>query len=123
MQQNKTASKQTSKRAQGNLAESEAAAYLKAQGLKLIETNYHSPFGEVDLIFKQKKTWVFVEVKKRSSKAYGGALASVTYAKQQKIIKTAQVFLQAHGGIENNSIRFDVFAFEGEEANWITGAF
>lgn len=109
----------------GFAAEEQARIFLKAQGLQWIESNYHSRWGEIDLIMRDKNCLVFVEVRVRSSKSFGGAAASVTYTKQQKLIKTAMIYLLSKKLDESQPIRFDVLGFEGEnrEIDWIKHAF
>ncbi|TLU66935.1 YraN family protein [Thalassotalea litorea] len=108
--------------------ECRARQYIKAQGLDFITANYHSKFGEIDLIFKDQDCWVFVEVKYRSQTNYGEAAEQVVKSKQQKIIRTAQVFLQKQGLNEyNTQCRFDVLSLTGLAINprisWLKHAF
>ena len=71
----------------GQKAEQIASAYLQAQGLTLITSNYRSPFGEIDLITRESETLVFIELRKNNF--YGGAEASITPLKQHKIVISA----------------------------------
>ncbi len=64
----------------GRHAESLAAAFLQQRGLKLVERNYRCRFGEIDLVAREGKTLVFVEVRMRTSARFGGAAASITAA-------------------------------------------
>lgn len=109
----------------GQKAEDLACEYLKKQGLRFITRNFRSRFGEIDLILRDKTVLVFVEVRSRSSMAFGGAIASVTLGKQQKIVKTAQFYLVKHGLQDKMPVRFDVVALEGKsgQINWIKQAF
>ena len=75
----------------GTAAEQRALDYLLAQGLKLVVRNWHCRFGEIDLILKDHKTLVFVEVRSRSQARFGGAARSIAIGKQQKLIRTAQM--------------------------------
>lgn len=104
-------------------AEKIAATFLAEHGLKLVTQNYHCRFGEIDLVMRDGKTLVFVEVRMRSSAQFGGAAASVTRAKQNKIMLTAQHFLQQHG---ESACRFDVVLVHQrgqQEVEWIQNAF
>ena len=92
----------------GNQAEKQACQYLQANGLSLLETNFRSRCGEIDLIMQQGNTLVFVEVRYRKHSLYGGALESITTAKQNKIRRTAEIFLQLHP--QYTDCRFDVIA-------------
>ena len=91
---------------QGEDAEIACCRYLKSQGLKLIDKNFNSRFGEIDLIMLDKKMLVFVEVRFRKNDKFGGALESVTSSKQNKLRKTAEFYLQKNSQYEN--ARFDV---------------
>ncbi|MCB5190484.1 YraN family protein [Methylobacillus arboreus] len=107
----------------GDDAEAIAASYLETQGLTLINRNYRCRSGEIDLIMRQGDTIVFVEVRMRSHSAFGGAAASITASKQQKLIRTAEHFLQQHG---NTACRFDAILMTKLDTNqieWIKNAF
>lgn len=80
----------------GAQAEQQALAYLLEQGLTAVASNYRSRFGEIDLIVRDGKTLVFVEVRMRGSARFGGAAASITAAKRGKLIATAQQYLAQH---------------------------
>lgn len=115
----------TSKRAAGDLHESKAAEYLQNQGLKLLDSNHHSRFGEIDLIMMDQKTLVFIEVRYRRNKSFGGAAISVTPAKQRKIALTASQYLQSKGK-SDVPCRFDIVAVTGQQelhTQWIKNAF
>lgn len=109
----------------GQQAENQACDYLQKQGLHLLMRNYRTAFGEIDLIFKDKNMLVFVEVRARSSSAFGGAVASITRLKQQKILKTAQHYLLKNQLHDKMPIRFDVVGLDGRsgQINWIQHAF
>lgn len=77
----------------GQLGENIATEYLLKKGFRLIEKNYHSRFGEIDIIMCDDKYLLFVEVKLRKNSKYGTPAEYVTESKQQKIILTAQSFL------------------------------
>ncbi len=109
----------------GALSEQQACEYLISQGLQLVMSNYSCKMGEIDLIMRDKDCLVFVEVRQRASGAFGGALSSVTHRKQQKLIKTAQLYLMVNNWHNQYPIRFDVLSMEGVpiEINWIKNAF
>lgn len=108
----------------GAEAEGLAGRHLQHAGLQIVEQNFHSRFGEIDLICSDSKTVVFVEVRYRASHQFGGALASVTPAKQKKIIKTAEYFLQTNKQFKNHYLRFDVIGIDSDNnLEWIKGAF
>ncbi|TQV80202.1 YraN family protein [Exilibacterium tricleocarpae] len=96
----------------GDRAEQRAQAYLISQGLQPVTRNYRCKAGEIDLIMRDGEVLVFVEVRLRSASRFGAAAATVTAKKQQKIIRTAAFFLQAHRLTETTRCRFDVIAFD-----------
>lgn len=81
----------------GRSGETLAKGYLLDKGYQFIRQNYHSRFGEIDLIFYDKthKEYMFVEVKMRTNDEYGGALESVTPAKLKKVYYTGIDFLKS----------------------------
>lgn len=104
-------------------AEQIAATYLQQQGLTLISSNYHCRFGEIDLIMRDGKTLVFVEVRMHSNASFGGAGMSITLSKQQKLTRTAEHYLQQHGSA---ACRFDVVLMTKpsiENIEWLRNAF
>lgn len=107
----------------GKIAEELAAAYLQQQGLTLLASNYHCRFGEIDLIMRDGDEIVFVEVRLRSNTSFGGAGESITSAKRQKLIRTANHYLMQHS---ETPCRFDAvllnsLSFTGLQ--WIKNAF
>lgn len=110
---------------EGFAAEQQARTYLLAQGLQWIESNYRCRWGEIDLIMREASALIFVEVRARASLAFGGAAASVTYQKQQKLIKTALHYLSSKKLHDKQAVRFDVLALQGKEPEfeWIKNAF
>ena len=118
------------RKAIGKKAEEIAQYYLQAQGLSFIEKNFNCRRGEIDLIFKDKEIFVFVEVRYRKNHQYGYAFETVTKQKQQKIITAARHYLHQHKLTESVSSRFDVIGIEDENENgkqqkidWIKNAF
>tara|TARA_B110000444_G_C18829382_1_gene592263 strand:- start:1029 stop:1421 length:393 start_codon:yes stop_codon:yes gene_type:complete len=117
----------------GKAQESQAARYLRSQGLKLYCRNYRSRHGEIDLIMSDSNTLVFVEVRYRRSEKFGGAIESVTPIKQKKIRLTAAHYLQSHPRLQHSNCRFDVIGLTHESAlaantaelrfDWIKNAF
>jgi putative endonuclease len=107
-------------------AESQARAFLEARGLQCVASNwrahFHKQAGELDLVMRDGEVLVFVEVRKRASRNFGGAAASVTHAKQLKLIRAAQAYLARLRG-PMPPCRFDVVALEAEGINWIRNAF
>lgn len=109
----------------GQAAEHLACKFLQQQGLQLIEKNYHCRQGEIDLVMQHGNSLVFIEVRQRSDAHFGGALASVTTKKQEKLRLTALHYLQHRA--PNANARFDVVAIQGadtqQQIEWIRDAF
>lgn len=108
----------TSRQVAGSEAEDVALAHLQRNGLQLVERNFLCRGGELDLVMIDGATLVFVEVRKRSSRQFGGAAASITPAKQQRLIRAAQHFLQRYR--QAPACRFDVIAIDGDALEWLT---
>jgi putative endonuclease len=109
----------------GDAGEATALRYLQAQGLQLVARNYRTPGrggGEIDLIMRTPDgTLVFVEVRKRASTAHGGGAASVSAAKQRRIIFAAQHYLLHLRTLP--PCRFDVVVLDGDDMEWLQAAF
>lgn len=91
----------------GALGEKYAAEYLKSKKYKILRMNFSCRLGEIDIVAKDKKSIVFVEVKTRRSINYGKGMEAVNYHKQQKIRKVALCYLKQNTPIFSD-IRFDV---------------
>jgi putative endonuclease len=101
-----------------------AAKYLISKGYRILETNYHNRYGEIDLIVETKeKLLVICEVKYRSSNRYGSPFEAVTETKRRRICKVAKRYYLEHGLDLDYSCRFDVIGICGEEIVHIEGAF
>ena len=113
------------KRQLGDSGEITVQNFLKKEGFKIIVNNYKSRWGEIDIIAGKKELIVFVEVKTRKN-AYFPISNVVTYSKQQKIIKTAKLFIQKNH-ISDKVCRFDVatvvFNDDIFDINYISNAF
>lgn len=109
-------------RRQGDKAEERAAKYLQDNGYKILKRNYLCPLGEVDIIAQKEGALVFVEVKQRSSEAFGGPVAAVTKSKQQKIAKAAATYLKRENP-SYNALLFDIIAITGDRLEHIKNAF
>jgi len=108
----------------GDAAEDRALAYLAGKGLSLVSRNYRTPHrggGEIDLIMRDGNTLVFVEVRKRASRSFGGAAASVGGVKQRRIVFAARHFLMRFR--EPPPCRFDVVGVEEGRIEWLKAAF
>ena len=91
------------------IGEELAAQYLKDRGYQILERNYRLRSGEIDVIAKEERRIVFVEVKTRRTLKFGVPQAAVTLAKQKQISKIALSYLQANNLLDA-PCRFDVVA-------------
>jgi putative endonuclease len=114
-------------RAAGSAFEQRACAALERAGLALLERNYTTRHGELDLVMRDGDIIVFVEVRQRARSGYGDAAASVTPGKRDKLIRTAALWLAAHAQYARQVCRFDVVSFDGNgdaaRMDWLRGAF
>jgi putative endonuclease len=118
------ASKSTTTKSKGDAAEDSALVHLQAAGLKLIQRNYRTPGrggGEIDLIMRDTDgTLVFVEVRQRAGALFGGAAASISTTKRNRIIFAAKYYLMRLTRMP--ACRFDVVLVENN-LTWLKAAF
>jgi putative endonuclease len=116
----------------GRQAELSAERYLAAQGLRTVARNHRFARGEIDIVMLDGSMLVFVEVRHRGSDRFGSGAESVFTIKQQRLVATAQHFLQTHAEHAHRSCRFDVAvvsianeaaAGSGDGVEWIRDAF
>ena len=108
----------------GAKAENKAVEFLIQNYLNILQQNYKAlPYGEIDIIALDDGTLVFIEVKFRKSKSFGTAAEMVSLSKQQKIINTAQIFLQQNENYSDYECRFDVIAIDNKDIEWLKEAF
>lgn len=98
-----------SKKSKGDLGEETAAEHLRRNGFDIIERNYRRRGGEIDIVASDGGVLVFIEVKFRRNTAFGAPQESVTPAKQERLRRTAEVYV-AERGIGERECRFDVVA-------------
>ena len=101
----------------GREAEQQALVYLQQQGLRLLARNVRNRFGEIDLIMQDGATLVFVEVRQRSSLAFGGAAASLGARKQARLWRAAQCYLARRTPAP--ACRFDAVCIDGTHLQWL----
>lgn len=111
-----------SNRARGRWGEDLAAAYYRRLGHEVLDRNWRSNTGELDLVVRDGSTYVFSEVKARRTADFGPASAAVTVAKQRRIRQLAVEWLRAHE-VRAPSVRFDVVAITGTDLELLTDAF
>jgi putative endonuclease len=94
--------------AKGKAGEDRAVRFLGEAGYRIIDRNFHSEAGEVDIIAEDQETLVFVEVKSWTTYGLENLEYAVNKKKQKKIVETAKIFLESHREYSNNQVRFDV---------------
>ncbi len=112
----------------GEEGEERALQHLRRQGLSLVQRHYRvargpgARAGEIDLVMRDRDgTLVFVEVRSRAATSHGGAAASVGLAKQRSLVFAARHYLARLA--TPPPCRFDVVAIDGEQLDWLRGAF
>ena len=110
------------RRSFGSQGEAQARDFLVRKGVKILEMNYSRPTGEIDIIAKQGRTLLFVEVKRRSSLRYGRPCEAVDRGKQAHILRTAQLYLQEKK-LRDVPLRFDVIEVLPDDIRHIENAF
>jgi putative endonuclease len=123
-----TAAEPVDRRARGALVEAAARRHLLDAGLHELAANANYRGGELDLVMRDSGDCVvFVEVRYRSHRGFGGGAASVDAAKRRKLVHAAQLFLSAHRELRNAACRFDVIEADGDPAapriTWLRDAF
>lgn len=110
----------------GRKSEALAARHLEKRGYRIIEKNYRTKHGEIDIIAREEDTVVFVEVKARRNNRFGNPKRAVTTEKQRKISMVALQYLKTTGQLKARA-RFDVVAVhpsaDGERVEVVTNAF
>jgi len=91
----------------GRLGEACAIDYLVRHGYEIVAKNYRKPFGEIDIIAREQGTLVFIEVKTRRSRRFGGPSEAVDLRKQRQLSRIAQDYLAQHR-LGDSAARFDV---------------
>ena len=111
------------RRQTGTVYEEMAARWLSEQGYEILERNFYCRQGEIDLIARDGRYLVFVEVKYRENNRGGHPLEAVDAGKRRRICRTADYYCLRHGYGEDTPCRFDVVGITGEELIHIPNAF
>lgn len=115
------------KRQVGDYYESLACAYLQGEGVRIVERNYRALRGEIDIIARDGKYLLFIEVKYRRDKRFGAPEAAVTFSKQRQICKLSKLYLYSKKYSTDFPIRYDVIAITDVEntttIRWYKNAF
>lgn len=96
----------------GKWGEAKARIFLEGKGVTILDSNYRTSYGELDLIGLEESQVVFFEVKTRSSDAFGFGEQSITKVKQQHLIDSAEAYIQAHPHLGENW-RIDAIVIDG----------
>lgn len=108
----------------GSVAEEAAARFLEEKGIRILERNFRSYHGEIDIIALEQQTILVVEVKMRSYKDCGTAAEAVDFRKQRRICYTFNYYRMQRKLAENTAVRFDVIEVDRDFAcHWIKNAF
>lgn len=107
----------------GSHYESQVAAFLKKNGFQILEQNFRCRSGEIDLIAKDGRYLVFVEVKYRKNGAAGSALEAIDPKKAAQVRKIAGIYLYKKKYPENTPCRFDAAGVDGDAITYIKNAF
>ena len=97
----------------GAWGEEKAARFLESKGYRILERNYHSRYGEIDIIAEDGEYLVFAEVRLRKNSRFGSPEESVDHRKQEKLRQTAELYLQTHE--TELQPRFDVIALYAKD--------
>ena len=112
----------------GRLWESRAAAYLEEHGLAVLTRGYRCRLGELDLVCRDERQLVIVEVRARSGGALCSALDSIDFHKRRRIVQATRHLLMRHAEWQAAAVRFDVVAFDAIDSpepqiRWVKNAF
>lgn len=110
-------------RKRGTEYEKLAAGFLQEKGYRILQTNFYSKYGEIDIVAKQGDYLVFIEVKYREADTGGHPLEAVDIRKQCRICKTAAYYCLRYGYEEDTPCRFDVIGILGTELVHVEDAF
>lgn len=111
------------RRRTGAAYEEQAAEYLASRGVQILQRNYRTRTGEIDLVGLDGPYLIFVEVKYRSSDLMGSPLQAVNVRKQRQIIATARQYLYEHRYMPDAPVRFDCIGITPGKTEWIRNAF
>jgi len=97
--------------ARGTAGEDAAVAHLQGLGYAILDRNFKTRAGEIDIVAREQKTTVFVEVKRREATGHGTAAEFVSYSKARKVVSAARIYAARHG-LTESLIRFDVISID-----------
>ena len=107
------------KKERGDWGEERAALYLRLHGYRILERNFRCRQGEIDIIARRGDVVAFVEVKQRKNADYGEAREFVTFSKQRRIIRAAELWLlREHSELQPRFDVIEVYAPQGTATLW-----
>ena len=111
------------KREIGKIKEELSIDYLKKNGYEILNRNYFTRYGEIDIIAKDDETLCFIEVKYRSTNLYGLGVEAVNSKKQQKIKIVSKYYLTEFNISDNTNVRYDIISIDNDIITLYKGAF
>lgn len=111
------------KRARGKAGEDRAVHYLKKLRYTILARNFASRLGEIDIVARDRRTLVFIEVKLRTSPEFGSPFAAVDERKQRRLQRIASSYLVKNGLYDRTPVRFDVLGITPAGIEHIQNAF
>ncbi len=105
----------------GTAYEQLAIQYLMNQGINILEKNYYSSHGEIDIVAQDGDILVFFEVKYRKNADFGQPWEAVSYLKQKRICQAAREYCYRRKVV--SQVRYDVISILGDESEWYKNAF
>ncbi len=111
------------KRNVGNDKEDIVSIFLEKNNIKIIDRNFYTDHGELDIVGMDGEYLVFFEVKYKKNKGYGNPFEMVNYSKRRRIVNASRVYLYKNHYPENTFIRYDVVGVLDGEITWIKQAF
>ena len=103
-------------RAQGKVGEDAGVEWLRRHGYRIVDRNVANKVGELDVVARDGETLCFVEIKARSNRLYGPAIAAITAQKKRRIARAAALYLTQHP--TDGPCRFDVLAMDLGDGGW-----
>jgi putative endonuclease len=110
------------KHEEGQAGEDMAVRALKKRGYRILERNFTSRLGEIDIVAEEKGCLVFVEVKKRNTDRFGEALYAIDKRKKRHMVRSALCYMKAHNAF-GRPARFDVVGIDGDTLKIVKNAF
>lgn len=110
------------KRKIGGIYECKAIELLKKNGYEILELNYYSKYGEIDIIAKKDNCLLITEVKYRNTKKFGIGIESITKTKLKRIYNTAMEYISKKN-LQDVEIRFDSICFFKDDVSWVKNLF